>query len=93
MPVLLILTWMLSSRQQTLIGLTRILTALIGMMQQTRWGFAVLQGQLQRVEHQDTFQSRLHCPADDFARKQVHDGRQIQPSFGCGDVGDISQPL
>ena len=37
--------------------------------------------------------SRLHRPADNAAREQVDDCRNVKPAFGRPDVGEVSDPL
>lgn len=34
-----------------------------------------------------------HPPADDLPREQVQHNRQVQPTFSCGQIGDVCRPF
>ena len=62
------------------------------MVDQPSRRLAALQGHNQGVNAQPRFQVIRHCPADDLARRQVLDGRQIEEALADRDVRDVGQP-
>ena len=51
------------------------------------------QSHQQRRADQLLLHSLVHGPTDNASREQVKNHRQIEPSFLCGNVGDIGTPL
>jgi len=79
--------------QPMAIILAGILTAPIRMMQQARRWLPGFQSQTQGSQHQLPFQAFSHSPADNPARVQIQNRRQIQPAFGRRDEGEVGQPF
>jgi hypothetical protein len=73
--------------------LTRVLAALIGVMQQGIWLAAAPDRHDERIRDELRGHLRLHRPADDAAREQVDYGRNVKPAFGRPDVGEVGNPL
>ncbi len=69
-----------------------VLAALIGMMDQPQAWLTTLEGHPQRFDGQLTGHAIRHGPAHNPPRIKVHDYRQVQPTFFCRNICDISQP-
>lgn len=78
--------------EAVLVDRTRILSASVRMMQAAHWRAAPPHGHLPGTQRQRRVQLSARLPADDAPRAQVQDGCQIQPTFGCGHVGQVAQP-
>src|SRR5215469_18824860 len=79
-------------RQQLLICVAGVLAAAIRVMQQTLRRMAVLQGHLQGVQHDATFEPFADRPADHAAREQIDDYRQVQPTLQGPQIGNVCDP-
>jgi hypothetical protein len=61
-------------------------------MQQSRGRSAAPQRHAEGVERQLSRDARAHRPADDAARAQVEDHRQVEPAFPGRNVRDVGHP-
>ena len=59
------------------------------MMNEPAWGLAALEGHDQGVDTQARLEMLRHRPADDLARGQILDGREVQKALVGGKVGEI----
>ncbi len=66
------------------------LHAAVGMRHEVGSGTVTGQRHLQSIDHQATVDPLRHRPADDLPREQILDGRQGQPPFVGGDIGDVA---
>jgi len=71
----------------------RVLAALVGVMDEICSWLASTNGHLQGTNRQRSRHPLRHGPAHDLAGVQVQDGRQVEPPFPRGNVGDVRQPL
>ncbi len=66
-------------------------------MQQRSWLPAPPDGHHQRIRDQLRRLFRLHRPADDKAREEIRQkiisGRNVEPSFGRPDIGEVGDPF
>ncbi len=69
-----------------------ILAAPVGMVNEARSGFAPGDGAVERLQAQLRPQMIVRCPAHDLHRCHVLDGRQIEPAFVRGHIGDVGEP-
>src|SRR5206468_7937686 len=69
-----------------------ILAAAVGMVQEARRRSAPAQSALERLLDERSFEVVSRGPAHDLAAAQVHDGGQIKPALGGGNVGDVAHP-
>ena len=70
-----------------------VLNAPIRMVDQTRARPLHRDGHCQGRQRQAGAQMIRHCPADDLAAVQIHDGGQIEPALIGPDVGDVGEPV
>ena len=68
------------------------LTALIGMDQHLVFRITPPYRHHQGIQNKLLRHSGSHCPTNDTAREQVHNGRQIQPAFVRADIRDVGYP-
>ena len=78
--------------EQRLIGLTRILTPAIRVMQESRRRVPSPNGHGQGGRHQRSLHGGRHGPAHNLPRKQIHHHREIEPPILCGQIGDVTAP-
>ncbi len=79
--------------QQILESLAGVLAATIIVMNQWSLWLLTTQSHQQRRADQLLLHSLVHGPTDNASREQVKNHRQIEPSFLCGNVGDIGTPF
>ena len=63
------------------------------MMQKPRGSAAMLERHLQGLARQGRAHPFVHRPADNPARIQIHEDRQVQPALAGGHVRDIARPF
>ena len=73
--------------------LTRILAALIRVVQQGIGLATPPDRHDERIRDELRGHLRLHRPADNAAREQVDHCRNVKPAFGRPDVGEVGDPL
>lgn len=81
------------SLQQGLIGMVRVVAALIGVVDEASLWLTSLDGQLQGGQRQIAGRTVRDVRADDAPGVQIQDDGQIQPPFLHRDVGDVGQSL
>jgi len=69
-----------------------VLAAPIGMMKNLTFGPLTAVSLVQSLQDQFLGHPLISVPAYDFARVQVHDARDIEPSFVCRNVRDVRHP-
>ena len=78
--------------QQLLIRPAGVLAAAIRMADQSGRGLACLDRHAQGRAAQLAVVLFAHRPADDAAAEQIHQRRQVKPSFAGADVADVANP-
>ncbi len=79
--------------QPLLIARRHILAPAIGMMQEPHRHGALLPRHLEGPQRQGRGHLIPHRPADNAARIEIHQHRDIEPAVARGDVGDVTRPL
>src|SRR3954462_14702699 len=69
-----------------------VLRSAIRMMDEPPWRSAALEGHDQSVDAEPRLEMLRHRPADDLARGQILDGRQVQKALIGWNVRDVGQP-
>ncbi len=69
-----------------------VLAAPVGVVDEPRAGAAGADGHRERIQGQFRAQVVGQRPADDAARMRVEEHREVQPTFGCGEIGDVPDP-
>jgi len=75
-----------------LVGSGGILTAPIGVVDESRAGATGMDGHGEGVERQFGAQVVGHRPADDAPRVGIHQDGEIEPTFRSGDIRDVPKP-
>jgi len=70
-----------------------VLATPIGMMKNLTFGPLTAVSLVQSLQDQFLGHPLISVPAYDFARVQVHDARDIEPSFVCRNVRDVGWEL
>src|SRR3954464_14746197 len=68
---------------------SRVLHPTVAMMNEPAWRAAALESHDQGVDTQASLEVLRHGPADDLARGQILDGRQVQKALIGWNVRDV----
>ena len=79
--------------QEALERLTRILTPSIGVMQDGRRRAASPDRHHEGIGDQLRGHRRVHRPADDPTREEIHHRRHVEPPFGGPEIGEVGDPF
>ncbi len=79
--------------QEPLEGLTGVLAPSIGVMQDRLRLAAPPDRQHQGIGDELRGHHRLHGPADDPAREEIHHRRDVEPAFGGPEIGEVCDPF
>ena len=78
--------------QLALVRKARVLAAAIGVMQHAALRSSIAKRHRQRTVDELGAHVRLHRPADDAARPEIHHDREVEPAFVRAHVGDVGRP-
>ena len=79
--------------QEPLEGLTGVLAPPIGVMQHGLRFTAPPDRHHKGIGDELRGHRRLHGPADDPAREQIHHRRDVEPAFGGPEIGEVGDPF
>ena len=79
--------------QQLVVIVGTILRPTISVMNAAWWWPSDRDGHVQRLQGKTLLHAVADGPANDAPREKVNDRGQIDPTFPCPDIGDVTRPL